>query len=142
MSQLTYECNVQFRRGRGNRRKMQPGQEPPKPSRESGRIPRVSRLMALAMRFEQYLHDGVVADQAELAELGQVTRARISQIMNLLNLAPDIQEALLFLPRTARGRDPIILRDLLPIASVMAWHKQRALWRQLVSTHARQRINA
>jgi hypothetical protein len=117
---------------------MQPDQEPPRPTREPGRIPRVARLMALAMRFKLYLQDGVVADQAELAELGQVTRARISQIMNLLNLAPDIQEALLFLPRTVRGRDPIILRDLLPIASLMDWRKQRPLWRQLAGARGRQ----
>ena len=136
MTQLTYECNVHFRRGKGSRRKIQPGQEPQHATREPGRIPRVSSLMALAMRFEQYLQDGVVADQAELAELGQVTGARISQIMNLLNLAPDIQEALLFLPRTARGRDQIILRDLLPIASVLDWRKQRSMWRHFVTLHS------
>ena len=51
--------------------------------------------------------------------------------MNLLNLAPDIQEAILFLPRTVRGRDPLIVRDLQPIASIPAWRKQRVLWQQL-----------
>ncbi len=35
-----------------------------------GRIPRVSRLMALAIRFEKLVRDGVVADYAELARLG------------------------------------------------------------------------
>jgi hypothetical protein len=88
--------------------------------------------MALAMRFEQYIRAGVVADQAELAELGQVTRARISQIMNLLNLAPDIQEAILFLPRTVRGDDPIVMRELQPIASTPDWRKQRVLWKRLL----------
>ena len=48
---------------------------------------------------------GVVADYATLAELAHVSRARMSQIMNLLMLAPDIQETLLFLPRTLRGRE-------------------------------------
>ena len=51
--------------------------------------------------------------------------------MNLLNLASDIQEAILFLPRTVRGRDPIIVRDLQPIASIPDWRKQRVLWQQL-----------
>jgi hypothetical protein len=64
--------------------------------------------------------------------LGQVTRARISQILNLLYLAPDIQEALLFLPPTVRGRDAIILADLMPIAALFDWRKQRRLWRQLL----------
>src|SRR5262245_56613160 len=134
MTQLTYECDVCFgSRGRQWRRKVQLKREPQSPAFEPGRIPRVARMMALALRFDQYLIDGVVAAQAELAELGQVTRTRISQIMNLLNLAPDIQEALLFLPRTRRGLDPVVLRDLLPIASVMDWCKQRVLWKQLSS---------
>jgi hypothetical protein len=47
-----------------------------------------------------------VTDYADLARLGHVTRARVTQIMNLLNLAPDIQEELVFLPKTIRGRDP------------------------------------
>ena len=48
--------------------------------------------MALAIRFDQLLRNGEVRDQAELAKLGQVTRARVSQIMDLLQLAPAIQE--------------------------------------------------
>jgi len=67
-----------------------------------------------------------------IPELGQVTRARISQIVSLLHLAPDIQEALLFLPPTVRGRDPILLADLMPIAACIDWRKQRRLWRQLL----------
>jgi hypothetical protein len=64
--------------------------------------------------------------------LGQVTRARVSQIVNLLYLAPDLQEALLFLPHTHRGRDAILLADLMPIAATLDWRKQRRLWRQLL----------
>ena len=50
----------------------------------------------------------------------------------LLGLAPDLQEALLFLPRTQRGRDPILLADLQPVAAALDWRKQRRLWRQLL----------
>ena len=67
-----------------------------------------------------------------MALLGQVTRARVSQILSLLSLAPDIQEALLFLPPTLRGRDPIILADLMPLAAQIDWRKQRRLWRRLL----------
>ncbi|HTU17696.1 MAG TPA: hypothetical protein VMG10_06490 [Gemmataceae bacterium] len=91
-------------------------------------MPRVSRWMALAIRFERLLREGHVASYAELARLGHVTHARVSQIMNLLYLAPDLQEALLFLPRTQRGRDPIILRDLQSIAAKRDWREQRRLW--------------
>jgi hypothetical protein len=69
-----------------------------------------------------------------LASLGHVTRARVSQIASLLHLAPDLQEALLFLPPTERGRDPIILADLMPLAAAFDWRKQRRLWRQLLPT--------
>ncbi len=89
MTNPTFECSVHFRRrGRGSRREMAAGQEPPRPAREPGRVPRVARLMALAIRFEEYLRAGQVSDYSELAELGLVSRPRISQIMNLLNLGP------------------------------------------------------
>ena len=131
---MTFECDVHFRRrGRGSRRQLETGKELEQPAREPGRIPRVARLMALAIRFEGYLLAGEVYDYAELADLGHVSRARISQIMNLLNLAPDLQEALLFLPRTVRGDDAIIMRHLQPIASVLDWRKQRVLWKHLMA---------
>ncbi len=128
---MTIECDVHFqRRGRGGRKELRVGEEPPRPA-ERGRVPRVARLMALAIRFEQLLRDGAIDSYAELAALGHVSRARVSQIMNLLQLAPDIQEAILFLPRTVRGRDRIRLWQLQPIAAVLDWRKQRQLWGQL-----------
>lgn len=72
-----------------------------------------------------------MANGSVLASLGQVTRARISQILSLLHLAADIQEELLFLPPTVHGRDPIILADVLSIAACSDWRKQRRLWRKL-----------
>ncbi len=90
--------------------------------------------MALALRFEGLLREGVVADYAELARLGHVTRARVSQVMSLLHLAPDIQEAILFLPRVERGRDTIVLRQLLPIAVASDWKRQRRQWESLAKS--------
>ncbi|ADV63030.1 hypothetical protein Isop_2456 [Isosphaera pallida ATCC 43644] len=130
---LTLECKVHFhRRGRGSRKELRPGEEP-LPAVEPGRVPRVARLMALAIRFDGLLRDGVIASYTELAALGHVTRPRVSQIMNLLQLAPDIQEEILFLPRTVRGRDSLQLRQLQPIAAVLDWRKQRRLWRELLA---------
>ena len=100
---------------------------------EPGNIPRISRLTALVIRFEGLVRRGDVRDYADLARLGCVTRARIMQIMNLLHLAPDIQEALLFLPRTLRGRDPICKKDVRPIAAVPHWPRQRKMWATLVA---------
>jgi hypothetical protein len=86
----------------------------------------------LALRLDELVRTGQVASYSALAALGHVTRARICQILNLLYLAPEIQEALLFLPPTLRGRDPIIFADLMPIAAALDWRKQRRLWRRLL----------
>ena len=89
------------------------------------------RLVALAIRFEQLVRDGTVSDYAELARLGHVMRARMSQIMNLLNLAPDIQEALLFLPEVVGGKDLFTERGLRKIVANVSWKKQRIVWRNV-----------
>ncbi len=102
---------------------------PPIKSLPVGRIPRVSKLMALAIRFDQLLGDGVVANQSELARLAHVTQPRMTQIMNLLNLAPDIQEEILHMPEVTTGRDPITERDLRPILQFVDWCPQRRAWR-------------
>jgi hypothetical protein len=126
---LTIETSIHFeRRGRGSRKEMREGESPAAAPRLPGRVPRVARFMALAIRFDDLLASGAVADYAELARLAHVTRARITQIMNLRMLAPDLQEALLFLPRTERGRDPLHLRQLQPIALTPDWRKQRRMW--------------
>ena len=97
----------------------------PEPVAPFGRVPRVSKLMALAIRFDQLLRDGKVADQSELARLAHITQPRMTQIMNLLHLAPDIQEEILHLPPVDAGRDPVTERDLRPIARLIDWEKQR-----------------
>lgn len=101
---LTMECEVHFARGRGGRKVLIEGAKPIASS-EPGRIARVARWMALAIRCEASIRSGAIGNYAELASLGRVSRARVSQIMNLLNLAPDIQDAILHLPRTVTGRD-------------------------------------
>ena len=129
---ITVECDFRFlRRGRGFRKKIVDSAEPPPQVVETGRIPRVTRLMALAIRFEQLLRSGQIASYAQLAELGHVTRARLTQIMNLLVLAPDLQEQLLFLPRVERGQRSILLRQLQPIALTPDWCRQRRMWKDL-----------
>jgi hypothetical protein len=124
---IKFETKIHFRRGRSGRRQLRSGETPS--TAQSGRVPRVSRLMALAIRFDGLVREGVVADQADLARLGHVTRARVTQIMNLLCLAPDIQEALLFLPPVVRGRDPVQERQLRSIALIPGWVAQRRMWR-------------
>ena len=85
--------------------------------------------MALAIHFEGLLANGEITDMADLARLGHVSRARITQVMNLRMLAPDIQEVLLFLPRTDAARDPLKYADIRPLTAKPDWEEQRKLWR-------------
>ena len=89
---------------------------------DQARIPRLSRLLALAIKFQDMVDRGEVRDYADLARLGYVTRARITQIMNLLNLAPDIQERIL-LPNSPKAIP--CERSLRRIVSLLYWPEQR-----------------
>ena len=126
----TVEFHVHLRNGRRGTRRLRKGAESVAPPVEPGNVPRISRLMALAIKFEGLVQSGAVQDYAELARLGHVTRARVTQIMNLLLLAPDIQEAILFLPRTVRGKDPITERQVRGVSANPDWGKQREAWKE------------
>ena len=95
---------------------------------KAGNVPRVSRLMAMAIRFDGLIGGGKIKDYADLARLGCVSRARVTQIMNLLNLAPDIQEEILFLPKTTKGHDFLRERNLRAITTEPHWQRQRKIW--------------
>ena len=109
----------------------------PEPSIPPGRTPRISKLMALAIRFDGLLHDGVVANQSELARLARITQPRMTQLMNLLHLAPDIQEEILFLPPVAEGRDPVTERDVRNVVRELSWKKQNRRWQALIRHEGR-----
>lgn len=121
--------NITFETHRKGQRVITTRTKPP--ALPEGRTPRISRLMALAHHLERLVVTGVVKDYAVLARLGQVSRARISQIMNLLLQAPDIQEEILFLPKTTGGHDPIKLKHLQPICLESDWGRQRERWSRL-----------
>jgi hypothetical protein len=125
---LTVETKIYFERSRGKSRRAAAEQEKPLPE---GHLPRVTKLMALAIKLGRLLDEGV-ATHAELARLGQVTRARMSQILNLLHLAPDLQERLLSLPMVSKGRAPLRLMDMQAICMIEDWEKQRRLWSRAV----------
>lgn len=123
------EFKVHFQANRRGKKRAVVG-ERPVDTTPQGNLPRVTRLMALAIRFEQLIRDGEIRDLAEIARLGHVTRARVTQVMNLLHLAPDVQDQILHLPRVMAGRDLITERDLRPISAVVDWRKQRQAWAQ------------
>ena len=118
------------RRGRASRPESN-GAGSPTNSFPSSRTPRIARLLALAWHVEGLVRSGTISSYAAAARLGDVSRARLSQIMSLLNLAPDLQEQLLFLQRPARGRQSLVLRQVLTVAAALDWHEQRRRWRRL-----------
>jgi hypothetical protein len=91
-------------------------------------IPRIARLMALAIRFEGLVREGSILDYAELARRGRVTRARMTQIMKLIDLAPDIQEQILFLPNIQGLNE----RNLRPVVHSIDWDEQRRMFQKIM----------
>lgn len=110
------------------------GPPPTAPERPKGRLPRITRYMALAIYYEDLIRQGHVHDYAEIATLGHVTRARVTQIMNLRLLAPDIQEELITLDRVISGRDSWSLRRFQSIALECNWRSQRRQWKAMAGS--------
>ncbi|MGQ9563913.1 MAG: hypothetical protein ACUVTH_10300 [Thermogutta sp.] len=127
---------VVFARSARGRKRLadKPASEAPLPA---GRVPRVARVMALAIHFDGLLRAGVVWNTTELARLMDVPQPRITQGMQLLHLAPDIQEELLLLPPIERGRDWVTEKHLRKIAAELDWRKQHAMCAVLKSRQAK-----
>ena len=96
-----------------------------------GRLPRITKMMALAIRLYDLLATGQVKDQAEIARTAGITRARVTQILNLTQLAPDIQQAILDLQPTTDSAPCFRQHEIRQIAFHPNWKKQRASWKRL-----------
>ncbi|MFY9725071.1 MAG: hypothetical protein WB579_17720 [Bryobacteraceae bacterium] len=121
--EVTYTLDFELRQRSGPK-----GQVARRPSEDSA-IPRIARLLALAIRLEGLIREQAIPDYAAVARRGRVTRARMTQIMKLLNLAPDLQEQILFLPPLPRLNE----RNLRPIVRRIDWDEQRRRFRELTS---------
>jgi len=108
-----------------------PREREPRSRSQVGRIPRVTEVMALAIHFQDMIRRGEARDYADLARLGCLTRERMSQIMELIWLAPDIQQAIIEFPPTSIPRFPINEVAVRRIAAELDWSEQRELWRKL-----------
>jgi DNA invertase Pin-like site-specific DNA recombinase len=99
-------------------------------------VPRISRLLALALQMEQMIQEGAVKNYSELAHLGRVSAARITQVMNLLYLAPDIQEEIL-VGNTPENR----LREsaIRKLSGVVLWSEQRDRWHEFLAAASNQK---
>lgn len=101
-----------------------------KPMTQTGQAPRIARLLALAHRLDEMVGSAEVKGYADLARLGHVSSARLSQILLLLHLSPSIQEEVLFISATQARHIPE--RELRRIAVEPAWTRQRELFDKLL----------
>jgi len=101
------------------------------PGATHGRPPRVTQVLALAIQFQDMIERGEARDYADLARLGCLSRERMSQIMELIWLAPDIQQEILEFPSTRTSRFPVSEAAVRRIAAQLDWAEQRDAWRNL-----------
>jgi hypothetical protein len=109
--------------------------EPPRARAESSPngVPRITRLLALAVKFDGLLNQGVVQNYAELARFGRVSRARITQIMNLLSLAPDIQQQILSWSGEPPGGQSVRETWIRALSAEVIWSRQREQWNRCIA---------
>lgn len=100
-----------------------------------GRLPRITEALALAIHFEDLIERGEAKDYADVARLSCLCRERVSQIVRLAYLAPDIQVELLYLPPAPTGRFPISEASARKIANLLSWAEQRQEWTRLKALH-------
>ena len=121
-SSTTIEKRVPFVRGSQGRKPLRAGSR-----RLASPVPRIAQMMALAIHFDELIRTGKMQDQSKLARLGQVPVARISQIMGLLHLAPEIQEQILFL-ETGPHASKLTEKILRGVAMQPDWNQQKKYW--------------
>jgi DNA invertase Pin-like site-specific DNA recombinase len=113
---------------------------PPRAAAERAEpVPRITRLLALALKFEQLIESGVVSNYAAVAQVARVSRSRVTQMTSLLNLAPDIQEKILFLPAAEARQLRISEPSLRKLTATLLWNQQREQWKTLRSIGVRRR---
>ena len=119
---------------RSRRRGVRFDTEAPPPKPEPVRRPaRVARMLALAHKIQEAIDRGVVPDRAAVARRLGFTRARLTQLLDLMLLAPDIQEELLQL-EAVDGVEPMSERAFRYLLQAGTWSEQRAAWKAVSAT--------
>ena len=93
--------------------------------------PRLRKSLLLAYQVEQIISEGRAKDFTQAARWLNITKARLSQIMNLLNLAPCIQDEILL--NDSDKLRKITVQDILPITAESDWDRQISLWKNFES---------
>jgi len=126
------KMDIHFSSGTGGHRIIRKGKRPKhaKPTR----LPRVTRLMALSIKYDHLIRKGLIKNHDELAELAGVDRSLVSRIVRLRLLAPDIQEWLLNLPEVEKGKDPTLWENIRPLTRISSWEEQRRELERLLAS--------
>ena len=133
---LTATHKLEFKTGRRSAKTIvEAGTQPEQPT--PVRLPRITKMMALAIRLDHLIKSGQVTDQAELARVGHVSRARLTQIMDLNLLTPDIQEQILFLDETFSAHLNCPEHMFRSIAANLDWNQQRKMMVKLQEPQTR-----
>jgi len=125
------KMNVHFSPGNCGHKILRKGRRPKhaKPTR----LPRITRLMALSIKYERLIRQGLIAKQIELADLAGIGRSQAALIIRLRLLAPGIQEWLLNLPETEKSEDPVVWSDIQPLTRIISWRQQHQHLVQLLA---------
>jgi hypothetical protein len=116
-SAISVEYKVDFGNGKKGRAEKKPAAQP---KQTPTKLPRITRLLALAHHLQDLLDQGIVRDYADIAQLSRLSRARLTQIMNLTLLAPRIQEEVLF----ATARTPLNEHAMRIALKTPVWDEQ------------------
>ena len=127
---VEFECRFQQKDGRKNIHTGKPANDP-QPSNPAPHHHRTTRFLALAHYYHKLVENGMVKDYAEIARLTGTSRARISQIISLSFLAPEIQQEILFLPQEKPLPKHVKERNLRKISKTLIWKKQKKIWKTL-----------
>jgi hypothetical protein len=124
-SALSVEYKIDFSSGDKNQKV---SKTPPRPGKRTEELPHITRLLALAYHLQSLIDRGIVRDYADIARLSSLSRARLSQIMNLVLLAPQIQEEIL-----CSGSFPEKTKeqDLRAVLKSPVWKEQIRFWEKL-----------
>ena len=126
------ELKVHIATSAHGRKQIRKGPVPEKISPPREDLPRITKLLALAHRWNRLIEEGVVANNAEIASMMGLSRARVTQIMALLYLAPEIQEQILASPPDP-GLERLTERSVRVLTALPAWDDQRRLWVSLLT---------
>jgi hypothetical protein len=127
---LTTTHKLEFKSGKRTAKTIvEAGTQPEQPT--PGRLPRITKMMALAIRLDHFINSCQLTDQTELARADHVSRSRLTQNMDLNLLEPDIQEVILLTGDNSKNQSLLKKCSVRNVARIPSWSVQRRLWKNL-----------